>query len=517
MHNPGSMNKHLLGEKNLLLTLFATMNEGVVLVTPDGRIVEANPAAERILGLKRDEITSRTYIAPQWKIVRPDGTPMPPEEMAGPRAVREKRPVSNVVMGVERPDGALSWINVSAAPIFDSHQRLTGVVGTFTDITELKKSEEELRRIQRLESLGTLAGGIAHDFNNLLGGIFGYLTVARRKLDNAHPATATIDKALDVFDRARFLTDRILTFARGGAPIKKATCLEPMVKEAAALAFSGTAVSLKTEIPRDIQAVEADAAQLNQVFCNILINARQALSGKGTVTVIMRNILPGDAALPGCLPPGAYVETTITDNGPGIAPENLPKIFDPFFSTRPGGTGLGLAVCFSIIKAHGGCISADSKPGKGAIFKIVLPASRQPHQRELAGSAAPNIPAGTKVLLMDDEAFVLEIAEEFLSLAGIRPLSALNGEQAIELFSQARDAGAPFDIVVLDLTIAGGMSGVETLAKLRELDPAVKAIVCSGYFDDPVMAEPEKHGFVSALRKPYKPHQLIQALASALA
>jgi two-component system, cell cycle sensor histidine kinase and response regulator CckA len=433
------------------------------------------------------------------------------------KALAEGREISGGEYQVTCKDGTIKTVITSGVPVFDK------IFIIFNDITELKKAEadrlrleQQIQQNQKLESLGVLAGGIAHDFNNLLGGIFGYLTVARKWVETGSEADGYLTKALGVFDRARDLTERMLTFAKGGVPAKKVIKLESIINDTISLSLGGTGITRVVNIAEDLWPVEADAGQMGQVFTNILINARQAASRNGNVSIVAKNrALDCSSLLPVCA--GRYVEISIADNGPGISEENLSKIFDPFFTTKPKGMGLGLATCHSIAKAHGGYISVESQPGKGTTFKVYIPATDKSVPQVADALPSADAVAGGKVLLMDDEAFLREIGAEILVAAGFEAVTVENGEQTIEFYQQAMATGKKFDIVILDLTIVNGMGGTETLARLLEIDPGVKALVCSGYSDDPVMAEPAKYGFSGALRKPYGSDQLLQAISARVA
>ena len=481
--------------------LLETMTEGVVLIASSGQITYANHAAELILGLRRDAIEGRNYLSPDWEISRPDGSPMPPEEMAGPRAMKESLPVKNVLMGVRRPDDAVSWIDVSASPLFGDDGGLKGVVGTFTDVTEWKKAGEELRNAQKLESLGILADGIAHDFNNLLGALFGYVDLAREPGCKPEKRKKYLDGAMKALVRAKDLTQRLLAFSNSGGPAIKPCSISTIIDEAALAALSGGNVRPAVEIAKDRCCVMGDEGQLYQVFSNILLNARQAMPGGGAVEISAANIELAADAVP-LMPEGKYVRIVIKDHGTGIAQKYLSRLFEPFFSTKPAGHGLGLSIAHSIVKKHNGHIRVESRLGVGTTVTIYLPACN-------AGVSAGQPPAsgnfhGTgKILIMDDEEFIRDSLSEMLAELGYETHSTRDGDEAITAYRDALKSGKKFDGVVFDLTIPAGKGGRETIAELQRLTPEITAIVSSGYSDDPVMTNPKQYGFKAAVAKPF--------------
>jgi CheY-like chemotaxis protein len=361
-----------------------------------------------------------------------------------------------------------------------------------------------------------LAGGIAHDFNNLLSGLFGYIDLARECVEKGSTASEYLDKAFSVFGRAKDLTGQLLTFAKGGAPAKKTTSLASLLRDTIHFALSGSSVKSHFEIEKDLWPCDVDENQIGQVVDNIVINARDAMPMGGTITVTAENVPPG-GTLPAVLGPGNYVRIGIRDQGTGIAPEHLSRIFDPFFTTKQKGSGLGLATSYSIVKRHDGAIKAESELGKGATFFVYLPASKELFAQGVlnAGNAAQHTGRGW-VLVMDDEAFICDIAASMLQNMGYSVETTVHGRDAIDKFNKARDAGNPFDLVILDLTIPGGMGGKQTKDELRKIAPAVKIMASSGYSDDPIMAHPRKNGFDGSVRKPYDKTELANAIRMAM-
>lgn len=383
------------------------------------------------------------------------------------------------------------------------------------DLTERRKVEEEVQKSQKLESIGLLAGGIAHDFNNRLSVILGNAQLARMSLDKP----GNIEKYLYNIEKgamlATTLTQQLLTFSRGGEPVKRIHSLQDILRESIELSLSGSKTKCEFEMQDDLWAVEVDEGQIVQVINNLVINADQAMTKGGKLIVRAVNI-PESRKMPhAALRTGNYVRVSIQDHGIGIPPENIDKIFDPYFSTKQKGSGLGLAVAYSIIKKHNGLIHAESRLGEGATFIFYLPALPD---YELEGSEREDelFQGKGRILVMDDEEAVLSVLDNFLTVSGYEVELARNGEETIKLYQDAFTSGKPFRIVIMDLTVPGGMGGKETISKLLEIDPNVKAIVASGYSNDPVMANFKEHGFSGVLGKPFKMKELSRVLHEAL-
>ncbi|MBZ0155573.1 MAG: response regulator [Alphaproteobacteria bacterium] len=388
-------------------------------------------------------------------------------------------------------------------PPEDSSYRnlLIGIV----DITDRKKLERELLKIQKLESLGLLAGGIAHDFNNLLTAIVGNISLGKMNVLPGDKVYRWLDEAEKASLRAKGLTQQLLTFSKGGAPVKKVLALGELVRESAGFTVRGSKVRCEYYIPPDLWTVEADEGQISQVIHNLIINAEQAMPDGGTIRVHCCNsVVSPESVLP--LKSGRYIKISIQDQGIGIPPDYLGKIFDPYFTTKQKGSGLGLATAHAIINKHGGHITVESALRVGATFHLYLPSS----SREVCSGRKREKPliGHGKVLIMDDEEAVRNIAGEILRDFGYEARFASDGAEAVSLYEQAKKADRGFDAVILDLTIPGGMGGLEALRKLQEIDPLVRAIVSSGYSIDPVLKEYRKYGFKGAVVKPYRVEEL---------
>lgn len=378
------------------------------------------------------------------------------------------------------------------------------------ELEERKKMEEELLKAQKLESLGILAGGIAHDFNNALTGILGNIALAKMQVNPEDKIFRQLTSAEKATLRAQKLTHQLLTFAMGGVPIKQIISIAELLEESIDFTLKGSNVSCNYSIAKDLWAVEIDEGQINQVFSNLTINAQQAMPEGGILTVRAENIT-ADIDTPFLLKGGKYIKISVEDHGFGIPEEQLSRIFDPYFTTKQKGSGLGLATTYSIIKNHDGHIMVESKSGIGTIFHIYLPASGKEVLAKKDLEEGP-IAGNGKILLMDDEAEIREATGEALTFMGYDTSLAEDGIKTIELYKKAMESQNPFDAVIMDLIIPGGMGGKEAIKKLIEIDPDVRVIVSSGYSNDPVMADFKEYGFRDFIIKPYKIEDLGKVL-----
>ena len=390
---------------------------------------------------------------------------------------------------------------------------------------ERLKFLEETQRTQKLESIGLLAGGIAHDFNNLLSGILGYISLARdyaqshasKQSDHktCEKVSDTLGKALDVAKRAQDLTRQLLTFSKGGSPVKSIVCLSQLLINEATFALSGSKVMCSFLLADDLWPCAIDQNQVGQVINNIVINATQAMPDGGAIEIKAENVI---LSVPNAfsLKPGDYVKIDITDHGSGITEELVSKIFDPFFSTKQTGSGLGLSISLSIIRQHGGYIDVQSKIGEGTTFSIYFPALKN-GIIDCIDHKNTALHKGTGLLLvMDDEDYIRDVAYEMLINMGYEVKLACNGEEAIALVADSIAAKHPFDAVILDLTIHGGMGGIAALKEMQKIYPGIKAIASSGYSSDPILANPLDYGFVGKLSKPYRTDELALMISSIL-
>ncbi len=388
--------------------------------------------------------------------------------------------------------------------------------GTLTDVDERKRREEQQQTLEKLNSIGTLAGGIAHDFNNIMAGVYGNISLAKLKLTPDQPGFKFLEAAEKSMGRATLLTNQLLTFAKGGEPVTESLSLGNLVEEVVHFNLSGSNVKPVITQAENLWLVKADLGQIQQVFANLTINAKQAMPDGGHLDITMENADVPQGKVSG-LAAGKYIRIRVTDEGTGIDPEYLERIFDPYFTTKQTGSGLGLATTYSIINKHGGHISVESQLGQGTSFALYLPASELKDLPEKEAQIDPSAASQTaKVLLMDDEEMIRSTVTSMLEELNYKVETASGGQQAIVLYQAALEAGRPFDLVILDLTIPGGMGGKAVAKNILKLDPAARLIVSSGYADDPVMANYPAYGFRGVVAKPYNLNKLSSALTAIL-
>ena len=500
--------KALASEKERLAVTLRSIGDGVIVTDTDGRIVLSSSMAEEITGWEQDLVAGMPLHAvfkvydKETRDIRTDLV----EEALSSGIIHNSE--SEIL--VDRKGNELLLAR-SSAPVKDQNGDYIGVILVFRDITEKQKLEEQLLKARKLDSIGVLAGGIAHDFNNLLTAILGNISLAKM-IDSANQKLISrLTEAENASLRARNLTQQLLTFSKGGAPITKTTNISGLLKEAAGFTLAGANVKCDFILSEDLWPVDVDEGQISQVINNLVLNACQAMPGGGKLSLRSENIVikPKD---PSSLHEGRYVKIAIEDHGEGIDEEHLLKIFDPYFTTKEKGSGLGLATCYSIIKRHHGLITVMSKKGMGTLFNIFLPASSG---SEAAGKVIkpeqPQIGSG-KVLLMDDEEMIRDVAGEMLGLIGYDVVYARDGAEALEKYLEAKNTEQPIDAVIMDLTIPGGMGGLETMKQLLDIDANVKAVVSSGYAHDPIMSNYAKWGFSDVISKPYKIEEFSRVL-----
>jgi two-component system, cell cycle sensor histidine kinase and response regulator CckA len=473
----------------------------VITAMKDGRYVEVNEAFAKAMGLKREELLGNTstgagYITGEQRKLFLD-------------EYSRKGSVENLELQVRVKGGELrhGLVNSSKITIGCEDFFLTMV----TDITEHERLKEELLKARKLESVGTLAGGIAHDFNNLLAGIHGYIEMAKMDIPPGTRSHEYLLASLQSTRQAAELTKRLITFSKGGGPVKSSCDIGELVKDTVQRAMVTIPIEKKFIMSDDLWMAEVDEGQIRQVVRNIIANAIEAMPEGGLLTVSAENLtVSGQTHLP--LSEGPYLLITIKDTGVGISAEDLPLIFDPYFSTKrrgpQKGMGLGLSVSHSILSKHAGCIIVESKPGEGSTFHVYLPALiREKPSEKLS---RPEKIQGTqkRILVMDDEEVIRDMIGQLLQSLGYEVTKAQDGLQAIDLYVKAREADQSYGLLILDLTIKRGMGGVQTMKRLREIDPQVKAIIFSGYTNDPVIENYNQYGFLGALTKPFKREEL---------
>ncbi|MDP2313661.1 MAG: PAS domain S-box protein, partial [Pseudomonadota bacterium] len=496
-------------EKERLAVTLRSIADGVVATDVEGRVVLVNAVAEQLTGWAQADAIGRP-VTEIFPIVH----------------ARTRQPVENPILGVLRTGGLVGpaqhsavlpregperIVADSAAPIRDRVGNIVGAVLVFRDITDKERIDAELQRANTLESIGVLAGGIAHDFNNILTSVLANVSLARALLPPDHVASGRVGEAERAAIRARELTQQLLTFARGGAPVRTPTSLAAVVRESAGFVLSGSAIRARFGIDPHPWVVEVDAGQISQVVQNLVLNATQAMPDGGVVDIDVRNVrLEDPTGLP--LPAGAYLQVDVADQGVGIERAHLRRIFDPFFTTKATGSGLGLATAYAIVQKHDGHIAVVSEPGRGARFSVYLPTSRV--QRLVEAPSPTALTRGNgRVLVMDDDAAVRATLADLLDALGYTVELTTDGADAVAAYERALRTNSRFSCAVLDLTVPGGMGGLQTVRALNVLDPHLRAIVSSGYSEDPVMAEFQRHGFVDVLRKPYTMRELSAVLA----
>ena len=499
----------LEAEKERLSVTLRSLGEGVISVNTSGKIVLMNRVAEQLTGWPQEEAIGKTLTGlfqlvddkPSQQVIDPVGEVLKTGDIVQ---------LSDHVQLVSR-DGSQRAVSVGAAPIRKKSGQILGSVLVLQDVTEKRQMEQEILKAQKIESVGLLAGGIAHDFNNILTGILGNISLAKIYADARSKIYERLSEAEKATMRAKDLTQQLLTFSKGGAPVKQTASIAEIIRDSIDFTLSGSSVQCQFTLPANLWAVEVDTGQMSQVLQNLIINAQQAMPDGGTIKVSAENVrLSGRSGLP--LPRGNYIKIIIQDEGIGISPEHLDKIFDPYFTTKQQGNGLGLATAYSIIKRHEGHIYAESALGVGSTFYIYLPANPQ-KVRQAKKSAEVFRKGKGRILLMDDDELVQEIASQVLTEMGYEVITASDGEEAIALYQEAAKNGKPFKLVIMDLTIPGGMGGKFAIQKLREIDKNVKAVVSSGYSSDPVMAHYSDYGFNGCIKKPFTLGELSRVLA----
>ncbi len=471
----------------------------------EGRLIFLNSRGFQEFGYTREEMTSGLSLfqltAPDyWERMWMDVT-----------RVLKGINISGLEYMAARADGSLFPVLMHAAPIY-SGERVTGVRGIMIDLTERRQLEEQRIRTEKLESVGLLAGGIAHDFNNILMAMLGSISMVKRSLEDRPEHHEMLTEAEHAGYRARELTQQLLTFSRGGAPVLRPAYIPQIIRETARFSLMGSKVSCRFSIADNLWSAEVDTGQISQVINNLVLNAVQAMPEGGEVKIRAGNVeITSRSHLP--LRKGCYIKIVVEDTGCGIPEENLSRIFDPYFTTKENGSGLGLATSYSIITRHGGCITVQSTRGHGSIFAIYLPALDMVLDGDKAGCDVSEN-RHKKVLLMDDEEVVQRVVARMLNSLGHEVLVVKDGETALDEYRQANRQRAPFDVVILDLTIQNGMGGRETAERLLEEDPKAMVILSSGYTNDPVLTNYRDYGCMGVITKPYLIEELREALES---
>ncbi len=501
--------ERLLEEKERLAVTLSSITDAVVTTDIQGIIVLMNRVAEKISGFSSQEAIGKN-INDIFNL-EDEQSHKSIENLFNESLKRTHNKSIEEEAVLINQNKQKIYIEYTSSVIRDSKSEISGMVFVFRDITERKRMFDELLKTKKLESLGVLAGGIAHDFNNILTAVIGNLSLAKMKLDSDKEAFKWIDLSEKSSMRARDLTQQLLTFSKGGAPIKKNAPIDKLIEDTTAFILSGSNVNCKLHFAENLPHVNMDQGQISQVIQNLIINAQNAMPNGGTIEIdVVPELLSKSSKLP--LKEGSYIKISIKDEGAGIPEEHIDKVFDPFYTTNKSGSGLGLSTAYSIIKNHNGSISVESVVRQGTTFTIYLPAA--PVTRKSKKAEDTGIVHGKgRILVMDDEELVLDTAAALFDFIGFDVVKAENGEEAIRIYREEMNK-APFAAVIMDLTIPGGMGGKEAVKDILKYDPDAVVIVSSGYSSDPVMAEFEQYGFKGRIKKPYNLEELSALLKS---
>jgi len=513
----------LSAEKELLSVTLRSLADAVITTDADGRIALLNDVASTMAGVKPEDAMERSFLEVFPIFQRSTG--LPAANIAAEALAQNTVVESETGVAIKLPGGAERIVAARGVPIHNQAGAARGALVVIRDVTEKERMADELLRASKLQSLGVLAGGLAHDYNNMLTAVLGNLSLIRNRA-NLPPATLpAIQEAERGAMRAQELTRYLLTFAEGGAPMKQMFQPRVLIEETSAFVLHGSRVQGEFHIAEDLWKTEADPNQFIQVVNHLVLNAVEATPGAGRIILRAENVSTPHEPIQH-LPAGDYLRISVQDFGGGIASEHMPRIYDPFFTTKKQARGLGLAAAYSVIQRHGGHITVNSALGRGTTVTFYLPAFRAPTSEQGKESPACSLEtprptqiaqtrgvARKRVLVMDDEEAIRLVAETMLGMLDYEVVTAADGEAALAAHATARETGRPFDLTVMDLTIPGGMGGKETMRRLREKDAAIRAIVSSGYSNDPVMAHYLDHGFDGVLPKPYVMNDLIAVLS----
>jgi len=494
----------LAQETERLAVTLRSIGDGVIATDTEGRVILLNQVAEALTGWHNGEAIDRQLHEVFQLIDEKTGQPfaLPVQNISAEQSIDQSDQLSLI-----DKQGLKRRISASGGAIKNLDNNIIGAVLVFKDITELLRTEEELTKVRKLESIGVLAGGIAHDFNNILASILGNIDLSLRDSELNEKTKRRLKYAQTASFRARDLTQQLLTFAKGGQPIKQTASLAEVVQESAGFVLRGDKVACQYDFPDDLWRVDIDKGQISQVVQNLVINSSSAMPDGGRIEIAAKNVVR-----PSQLPTAeSCIQLDIKDSGSGIPAEALDKIFDPYFTTKQQGSGLGLAITHSIISKHGGSISVHSTPDVGTTFSIYLPASKQSATSAMEADDDTLQTGRAKILVMDDEEIIRDILREMLSEMGHEVVFAEDGLEAIQIYQEAMP-GAPFDLTIMDLTIPGGVGGKDAIAQLLTIDSTARAIVSSGYSNDPIMANFSDYGFCAAIAKPYQMSELAKTI-----
>ncbi|MEA3544278.1 MAG: PAS domain S-box protein [Thermodesulfobacteriota bacterium] len=505
----------LQAEKELLTVTLRSIGDAVITTNIEGKVTFLNRVAENLTGWTDAEASGKSS-QEVFNIIN---------EKTGERCASPVQRVIELgrIIGLANhtaliaKDGSIKSIADSGAPIRDAESKIIGVVIVFRDVTNEQRMEEELLKGRKLEAVGVLAGGIAHDFNNILAAILGNIELACHRIPETNgKVIARLQEAQKATKRATKLTQQLLTFSKGGDPVKGATSLPELIKDSADFVLPGSKTFCEYNFAADLWQVDIDSGQISQVIQNIIINADHAMPEGGTIEINCVNIEDPVAEALLSVHEGRFVRISIRDTGIGIPREIIDKIFDPYFSTKQHGSGLGLAICHSIINKHDGYLTVDSVPGKGTTFTFYLPAVFSVASSTIENTKISHAVRSSRIMIMDDEEMLLTLAESQLEALGHEAVLVTDGEQAINKYQELQDSGTPVDLVIMDLTIPGGVGGQEAAERLLKIAPEAKLVVASGYSNDPIMANYKDYGFRAAIAKPFDLRDLSDAIAAVL-
>jgi len=485
--------------------LFENASDLIQIVRPDGQFLYVNRAWRDTLGYSEEEVQELGI----FDVIDEQGQDHCEDTF---HRVLVEGKVDHIETSFTAKDGRKILVEGAATCRYENgHPESTRCI--FRDVTEKRQLELEHQKTEKLESIGVLAGGIAHDFNNLLTAIIGNISLAKLQIPTDDPVYERLDECEKASHRAKDLTSQLLTFSKGGAPITTTSSIAGLIKDSASFMLAGSKSTCFYDLSEDLCRVQIDAGQISQVIQNLVKNAEQAMPQGGSIHIKAENIVVGvEEMLRVSLEQGKYVKLCVQDSGPGIPPDKLSMIFDPYFTTKSAGSGLGLAIAFSVMKRHNGLITVDSPEGQGATFCLYLPAEDEVNPVVELDQTVKSGQGKGRILVMDDEEVVCLVANRMLGHLGYEVETAADGDETIKLYLQAQEDKQPFDAVIMDLTIPGGMGGEETVKNLLEKDPNVKAIVSSGYANDPIMANFRDYGFIAVAPKPYKMQDLADVM-----
>jgi len=508
--------QELLEERERLAVTLRSIGDGVITTDIHGNIVLLNEVAEKLTGITQAEARGKP-LRDVFNIINENSR----ERCVNPV---EKVLESGKIIGLANHtvliarDGTERGIADSGAPIRDNNGKIIGVVLVFRDVTLTKRMEREVLKAKKLESVGVLAGGIAHDFNNILAAIMGNISLALMYVSPDDKAYSLLTEVENASLRAQKLTQQLLTFSKGGEPIKQMAALPEVVRDSADFILRGSTVRCEYDFAADLWAVEIDPGQISQVIQNLIINATHAMPLGGIIKISAENFDNTHAQAVN-LRPGLYVKLVITDHGVGIKADMQERIFDPYFTTKQEGSGLGLAITHAIIRKHDGSIMVDSELGVGSAFTIMLPATDKKIKKSVNTDTRLSQIAGKHgcVMIMDDEEMIRNMVTQMLARSGYEVACAADGAEALQLYKTSLKSNSPIELLIMDLTIPGGMGGLEAIKELLAINPDARAIVASGYSNDPVMANYADYGFSGAIVKPFQLRDLLQVVDNVMA